>query len=81
MNTDEPWAVRPLINATVTGAARKRGVAEETIAGLLGLWSERTVDGDAWARLGVFGLAEIARKRGHRAFITLVTVPLAGEAS
>jgi transposase len=74
----EPWALRLLLNSTVTDAARKLGGAEESIAGLLDRWIERTVDGDAWERLGVLGLDESGLTRGHRAFVTLVTVPLVG---
>ena len=74
----EPWALRLLINSTVADAARKLGVSEATIDGLLDRWIERAVDWDAWERLGVIGLDEIALKRGHRAFVALVTVPLAG---
>jgi transposase len=76
----EPWALRMLINSTVTDAARKLGVSEETIEGLLDRWSERTVDGDAWERLGVLDLDEIALKRGPRDVVTLVMVPLEGGA-
>jgi len=67
-----------LINSTVADAARKLGVSEETIEGLLDRWIERSVAWDAWERLGVFGLDEIALKRGHRDVVTLVTVPLEG---
>jgi transposase len=74
----EQWALRMLINSTVTDAARKLGVSEETIEGLLDRWIERAVDWDAWERLGVLGLDEIALKRGHRDFVVLVTVPLEG---
>ena len=74
----EPWALRMLINSTVADAARKLGVSEETIEGILDRWIERAVDWDAWERLGVIGLDEIALKRGHRDFVMLVTVPLAG---
>src|SRR6266542_791705 len=74
----EQWALRMLINATVADAARKLRVSEETIEGLLDRWIERAVDWDAWERLGVLGLDEIALKRGHRDFVTLVTVPLEG---
>jgi transposase len=72
----EQWALRMLINSTVADAARKLGVLEETIDGILDRWRERAVDWDAWERLGVLGLDEIALKRGHRDFVVLVTVPL-----
>jgi transposase len=74
----EQWALRMLINSTVTDAARKLGVSEETIDGLLDRWIEREVDWTAWEWLGVIGLDEIALKRGHRDFVTLVTAPLEG---
>ena len=72
----EQWALRMLSNSTVTDAARKLGVSEETIDGILDRWIERSVDWEAWERLGVIGLDEIALKRGHRDFVVLVTVPL-----
>jgi transposase len=74
----EQWALRMLINSTAMDAARKLGVSEETIDGILDRWIERAVDWDAWERLGVLGLDEIALKRGHRDFVGLVTVPLEG---
>ena len=74
----EPWAWRMLINSTVADAARKLRVSEETIEGLLDRWIERAVDWDAWERLGVIGLDELALTRGHRDVVALVTVPLEG---
>ena len=74
----EQWALRMLINSTVADVARKLGLPEETIDGILDRWIERTIDWDAWERLGVLGLDEIALKRGHRDFVTLVTAPLEG---
>jgi transposase len=77
-NAYEQWALRMLINATVADAARQLGISEETIDGILDRWIERAVDWDPWERLGVLGLDEIALKRGHRDFVTLVTVPVEG---
>jgi transposase len=73
-----PGALRMLSNSTVTDAARKLGIAEETIDGILDRWIEREVDWTAWDWWGVIGLDAIALKRGHRAFGTLVTAPLEG---
>jgi transposase len=67
-----------LINSTVADAARKLGVSEETIDGILDRWIERAVDWTAREWLEVIGLDEIALKRGHRDFVALVTVLLAG---
>jgi transposase len=74
----EQGALRMVINATVADAARKLGVSEATLAGILDRWIERPVEWDAWDQLGVIGLDEIALTRGHRAFVTLVTVPREG---
>jgi transposase len=74
----EQWALRMLINSTIRDAARKLGVSEETIDSIRARWIEREVDWTAWEWLGVIGLDEIALKRGHRDFFTLVTAPLAG---
>jgi len=74
----EPWALRLVINSTVADAARTRGVSAETSDGILDRWIARAVDWTAWERLGVIGLDEMARTRGHRDFIALVTGPLAG---
>jgi len=74
----EPWALRMLSNSTGADAARPLGVSEDTIDGLLDRWIACAVDWDAWERLGVLGLDEIARTRGHRDVVTLVTVPLGG---
>jgi transposase len=74
----EPWALRMLINSTVADAARQLGVSEETIDGILDRWIERAVDWEAWERLGVIGIDEIALKRGHRDFVVLVTGLLEG---
>jgi transposase len=74
----EHWALSLLINSTVEDAARQLSISEETIEGILDRWIARTVDWGAWERLGVIGIDEIALTRGHRDFVVLVTVPLAG---
>jgi len=70
--------LRLLINSTISDAARKLGVSDETIDGILDRWIEREVDWTAWEWLGVIGIDEIALKRGHRDVVALVTAPLEG---
>jgi transposase len=67
-----------LIHSTVADTARKLGGSEETIDGILDRWIERAVNWTAWAWLGMIGIDKIARNRGHRHVVVLVTVPLAG---
>jgi hypothetical protein len=71
----EPGTVRRLINATVTGAARKRGGSAETLDGLLARGIGGAVDGDAWERLGGMGRDAIALQRGPRDVVVVVTGP------
>jgi transposase len=74
----EQGALHLLISSTISDAARKLGVSEETIDGILDRWIEREVDWTAWEWLGVIGIDEIALKRGHRDFVALVTATLEG---
>jgi transposase len=73
-----PWALRLLSNSTVLEVARKRGVSEATLDGILDRGIACEVDWGAWERLGVIGLDAMALTRGHRDFVVLVTAPLAG---
>jgi transposase len=73
----EQWLLRMLINSTVSDVARKLGVSDEIVEGVLDRWIATSVDWAQFERLGVLGVDEIALKRGHRDFVVLVTVPLA----
>lgn len=72
----EQWLLRMLINSTVSDVARKLGLSDETVEGVLDRWIARQVDWDQFERLGIIGIDEIALKRGHRDFVVLVTAPL-----
>ena len=65
-----------LINSTVADVARKLTISEATVAGVLTRWVSAPVDWDAFDQIEVVGIDEIALKRGHRDYITLVSVPL-----
>jgi transposase len=72
----EQWLLRLLINSTVSDVARKLGLTDELVEGVLDRWIAREVDGEEFERLGGIGIDEIALKRGHRDFVVLVTAPL-----
>lgn len=65
-----------LINSTVADVARKLNISDETVTGVLKRWVTTQVDWDEFDQIEVVGIDEIALKRGHRDFITLVSVPL-----
>lgn len=72
----EQWLLRMLINSTVADVARKLTISEATVAGVLTRWVPTQVDWDKFDQIEVVGIDEIALKRGHRDYITLVSVPL-----
>lgn len=62
-----------LVNSTVEDVSLKEGLSYENVAGALARRIETEVD---WAGIGeveVLGMDEIALKKGHRDYVTLVT--------
>lgn len=74
----EEWLLRMLINSTLADTARKLSLTEEIIEGVLDRWIAKQVDWADYERLSLVGIDEIALKRGHRDFVTLVTTAIEG---
>jgi transposase len=72
----EQWLLRLLVNSTIADVARKLNISDETVLGVLKRWVNPQVNWDEFEHIEVVGIDEIALKRGHRDYITLVTVPL-----
>ncbi len=75
----EQWILRLLVNSTVSDVSCKLEVSEAVVDGVLERWVETQV---AWETVGcieVLGIDEIALKRGHRDFVSIVTTPTASE--
>jgi transposase len=66
-----------LVNATVEDVSIKEGVAYDCVLGVLERRISARVDWGQYSALGVIGLDEIALKKGHRNFVTIVTARLA----
>jgi transposase len=62
-----------LVNCTVEDVSLKEGLAYERVAGALERRIEASVDWTSLAAIEVLGLDEIALKKGHRDYVTLVT--------
>lgn len=62
-----------LVNSTVEDTSLKEGLAYESVAGALERRIETSIDWTTVAEIGILGLDEIALKKGHRAYVTLVT--------
>lgn len=74
----EEWLLRLLINSTIADTARKLWLTQELVEGVLDRWLAKQVDWHDYERLSLIGLDEIALKRGHRDFVTLVTTVVEG---
>jgi transposase len=62
-----------LVNCTVEDVSLKEGLAYERVAGALEQRIEARVDWTSLTAIEVLGLDEIALKKGHRDYVTLVT--------
>ena len=62
-----------LLGSTVADVAAKHGLGYDAVEGMLSRHIEEKVDWDAFERLGLLGLDEIALKKGHRDFVVIVT--------
>ena len=62
-----------LVNSTVEDTSLKEGLSYESVAGVLERRIETSTDWTAIAKIEILGLDEIALKKGHRAYVTLVT--------
>ena len=72
--------MRSLINSTVSDVSRKERVGAEAVEGILNRRVAQAVDWASLKALGVLGLDEIALKKGHRDFVTIVSAqPPGGE--
>ena len=62
-----------LVNGTVEDVSLKEGLAYDSVAGALERRIETDVDWSSLAAIQLLGLDEIALKKGHRDYVTLVT--------
>ena len=68
-----------LVGSTIEDVSIKERVAYDAVLGALERRISATVDWSSYTSLGVLGLDEIALKKGHRDFVTIVTARLANE--
>ena len=72
----EQWLLRMLINSTVSDVARKLNISDDRVTGVLNRWITTEVNWDEFESIEIVGIDEIALKRGHRDYVTLITTPL-----
>jgi transposase len=72
----DEWLLLSLVNSTLSDTARKLSVSEEVVEGALDRQMSTEVKWSEYARLDLLGIDEIALRKGHRSYVTLVTMPL-----
>jgi len=73
----EQYILRELINSTAVDVSRKQGLTEEAIDGILDRHIATEVDWERFSRLDKLGLDEIALRKGHQQYVTIVSTELA----
>lgn len=68
-----------LVGSTVEDVSIKEDVAYDAVLGAMERRIEQRADWSKYTELGVVGIDEIALKKGHRDFVTVVTARMAGE--
>lgn len=68
-----------LVGSTIEDVRIKERLRYDAVLGALERRIRATVDWSVYTELGVLGLDEIALKKGHRDFVTIVTARLANE--
>jgi transposase len=72
----EEYLLRCLVNSTVQDVSTKERIGYDAVEGVLDRCIARQVDWTRYSRLGVLGLDEITRLKGHGDFITIVSARL-----
>lgn len=76
----DDWLLLSVISSTISDVARKERTSYDEVLGALERKITGTVNWEEIKHLGVLGIDEIALKKGHRDFVTLLTTrPVNGE--
>lgn len=69
----EKYILDSLINSTLSDVTRKENVSEGTVSRILKSYYPDKIDWENFDNLGQIGIDEIALKKGHKDFVTIVT--------
>lgn len=75
----EEYLLKSLINSTISDVSRKEGIGEGVISRLLDRTVSQEIDWNEVDVLDQLGIDEIALKKGHKDFVTIVTSRVQGE--
>ncbi len=69
----DDYLMLQLIGSTQTDVAKKEGLTEEILQGVMDRYKIDEVDWNGIHRIGLLGIDEITKKKGHQDYVTLVT--------
>jgi len=69
----DDYLMLQLIGSTQTDVAKKEGLTEEILQGVIDRYQLDEVDWKTIHRIGLLGLDEIAKKKGYNDYVTLIT--------
>ena len=72
-NAYEEYLLRCLINSTIEDVSIKENIGYESMMGVLKRHVNEEVDWDTIKKIDVLGIDEVALKKGHKDFVTIVT--------
>lgn len=72
-NAYEEWLMRMLINGTVLDVARKERLTYDEVEGALNRQINTEVNWDKFDEIPTLGIDEIALKKGHKDFVSVIT--------
>lgn len=72
-NAYERHLIVLLINSTLADVGAKEDVTDDALLGILDRWIATSVDWDRVEQFSVLGIDEIARTKGHRDFVAIIS--------
>lgn len=75
----DDYLMLQLIGSTQSDVAMKEGLTEEILQGVMNHYPIKAVDWKSVKRIGLLGIDEIAKKKGHGDYITLLTSRYQGD--
>ena len=69
----DDYLMLQLIGSTQTDVAKKEGLTEEILQGIIDGYQFDMIDWKTILRIGLLGIDEIAKKKGYKDFVTLIT--------
>lgn len=75
----EAYILKSLVNSTVSDVSRQEGLSEGVVSRLLDAYISTEIDWKTVDVIGQLGIDEIAIKKGHQDFVTIITSRLQGE--